>query len=36
MRVLEVVGMFLMRLFLNSGGIPVECPTGIACGISLV
>ncbi len=36
MRVLEVVGLFLMCFSWGSDGVPVECPTGIAYGISLV
>jgi hypothetical protein len=29
---LKVSGMFLMRFFWCSGGVPVECPSGIAYG----
>jgi hypothetical protein len=36
MRALEVVGMFLLCFFWDSDGVPVECPSGIAYGISLV
>ena len=36
MGALDVVGMFLMRFFWDSDGVPVECPSGIAYGISLV
>ena len=32
MGVLEVVGMFLIGFFWCSGGVPVECPSGIAYG----
>ena len=36
MGALEVVGMFLLCFFWDSDGVPVECPSGIAYGISLV